>query len=485
MQSVEDSLFGDAKARLAAALKYKSQVASGKARPSIGADDQGGDRASGSTAGAATPAPGAPATAQGGAPARPDSSDKSDIERKFMEQVSLAAKPEEDAFLSAKAEQTKAREAAPAPAAPASPGTPKPPGTRLGGVATAAEYSKRREQVVSGTGSFDVMGNQVSGIDESDLGVRDPSRRGTRQERIDKQMARLRGDEAGAGAAAGDGAGPALRGGGVSEAGVVSWKEWCEREDIDVKALRAEEYNEAYARWQAETTRVEVVSASKEYNPTVTTWGVFPRPRNISEAYGGGRVIKPGEYEDEDAAKKRLERTRQLMQNYRVASGLVYDPADETKAWALFNEGMDIFRDGNLTEAAEKFEAAAALIPKRTEVGGRATLQQAICLDSMGREEQAQQLYQSLKGHPVAEVARQASRMLFGYKAMDHLKARSISYAASSKDWEGYFQRFASRDVSYVAVAPEEEEFDVLGVTAAIAVIALPLGLAAALIAGA
>ena len=27
----------------------------------------------------------------------------------------------------------------------------------------------------------------------------------------------------------------------------------------------------------------------------VTTWGVFPRPSNISEAYGGGRDLKPGQ----------------------------------------------------------------------------------------------------------------------------------------------------------------------------------------------
>lgn len=27
----------------------------------------------------------------------------------------------------------------------------------------------------------------------------------------------------------------------------------------------------------------------------VTTWGVFPRPQNISQAYGGGRNIRPGQ----------------------------------------------------------------------------------------------------------------------------------------------------------------------------------------------
>ena len=31
------------------------------------------------------------------------------------------------------------------------------------------------------------------------------------------------------------------------------------------------------------------------YQPKVSTWGAFPRPNNISEAYGGGRNIAPGQ----------------------------------------------------------------------------------------------------------------------------------------------------------------------------------------------
>lgn len=33
----------------------------------------------------------------------------------------------------------------------------------------------------------------------------------------------------------------------------------------------------------------------RSYKPRVTTWGVFPRPSNISQAYGGGRNIRPGQ----------------------------------------------------------------------------------------------------------------------------------------------------------------------------------------------
>ena len=40
----------------------------------------------------------------------------------------------------------------------------------------------------------------------------------------------------------------------------------------------------------------------------VATWGMFPRPDNISKAYGGGRTLRPGqalESEDDRAARSR------------------------------------------------------------------------------------------------------------------------------------------------------------------------------------
>ena len=45
------------------------------------------------------------------------------------------------------------------------------------------------------------------------------------------------------------------------------------------------------------------------YSPKVATWGVFERPANISEAYGGGRTIKAGApLEDPAATQARKER---------------------------------------------------------------------------------------------------------------------------------------------------------------------------------
>ena len=43
------------------------------------------------------------------------------------------------------------------------------------------------------------------------------------------------------------------------------------------------------------------------YTPKVATWGIFPRPKNISKAYGGGRNIRPGQALETDDQKKKRE----------------------------------------------------------------------------------------------------------------------------------------------------------------------------------
>ncbi|MQL93890.1 hypothetical protein Taro_026542 [Colocasia esculenta] len=62
------------------------------------------------------------------------------------------------------------------------------------------------------------------------------------------------------------------------------------------------------------------------YKPKVSTWGVFPRPSNISKTFGGGRNICPGEVlESADTKAAKEERTRQLISNYKSQIGLTVD----------------------------------------------------------------------------------------------------------------------------------------------------------------
>lgn len=56
--------------------------------------------------------------------------------------------------------------------------------------------------------------------------------------------------------------------------------------------------------------------------PQVSSWGVFPRPSNISAAYGGGRTIKPGElYEDPKVTEERVRQSREALARYKRKVG--------------------------------------------------------------------------------------------------------------------------------------------------------------------
>lgn len=222
------------------------------------------------------------------------------------------------------------------------------------------------------------------------------------------------------------------------------------------------------------------------YSPRVATWGVFPRPDNISKAYGGGRTIRPGEaVESADAAAERKARQKAAMNAYRKAAGLEVDPADEKEAARLVGEGDAYLKAGDLRSAADAFAGAATLLPARTTLGGRARLNQAIALDSMGQGEAAFALYKSVERHPAADVARAAKRLLFGFTAAAELKADTISYRARKEEMDPYFGRLrGDYDTAYVPAAGADEGPRPDDLAAALAVVGVPLLLAAGLVFG-
>ncbi len=58
------------------------------------------------------------------------------------------------------------------------------------------------------------------------------------------------------------------------------------------------------------------------YQPKVSTWGAFPRPSNISEAYGGGRNIVPGQpLETKEQAEAREAALKAAMAAYKKKVG--------------------------------------------------------------------------------------------------------------------------------------------------------------------
>lgn len=263
--------------------------------------------------------------------------------------------------------------------------------------------------------------------------------------------------------------------------------------DEDLQGLRMEEITATLtARERAKGADIITAAPAappaddSTYSPRVATWGVFPRPDNISKAYGGGRTIRPGDAtEAPEAAAERKARQKAAMAAYRKAAGLEVDPADEKQAAAFVEKGDALLKAGDLQPAADAFAAAAALLPSRTLLGGRARLNQGIALDSMGKGEEAFTLYKSVERHPSADVARSAKRLLFGFAAAAELKADTISYRARKEEMDPYFGRLkGDYDLQYVPTAGENEGPRPADVAAALAVVGVPLLLAAGLVLG-
>eukprot|EP00199_Chlamydomonas_sp_CCMP681_P000640 CAMPEP_0119109350 /NCGR_PEP_ID=MMETSP1180-20130426/17859_1 /TAXON_ID=3052 ORGANISM="Chlamydomonas cf sp, Strain CCMP681" /NCGR_SAMPLE_ID=MMETSP1180 /ASSEMBLY_ACC=CAM_ASM_000741 /LENGTH=461 /DNA_ID=CAMNT_0007095093 /DNA_START=17 /DNA_END=1402 /DNA_ORIENTATION=+ len=192
------------------------------------------------------------------------------------------------------------------------------------------------------------------------------------------------------------------------------------------------------------------------YQPTVSTWGVFPRPKDISKEFGGGRNIqKGGDVETGEQKMSRAAAYVNALQSYKKAQGLEVDPENERQAQILYEQGMELFGAANLQAAYEKHCQALDLVPLKSRVGGLAGLSKGVILDSQGYSEEAQKLYKQLQGHALPAVSRKSRQLLFGFQASTYLKADTINYSARNADFLKYMRGAVDRTRVWV---PTEQE---------------------------
>ena len=95
-------------------------------------------------------------------------------------------------------------------------------------------------------------------------------------------------------------------------------------------------------------------------------------------------------------------------------------PQPKVSTWQLIEYGWDVswlvscevllVRAREAPVCCRRYAAAAELLPARSTVGGEARLRQAICLDSLGRNQEAYDIYTQIRSHLIAAVAKQANR---------------------------------------------------------------------------
>ncbi|KAG9141627.1 hypothetical protein Leryth_015314 [Lithospermum erythrorhizon] len=228
--------------------------------------------------------------------------------------------------------------------------------------------------------------------------------------------------------------------------------------EVEIIVGDASKFGDETATTEPETKEDEF----ELYKPKVSTWGVFPRPNDISKTFGGGRTIRPGEVLEkaEDKAAKDA-RTRQLVAAYKSQIGMNIDPKLKLECEKVLKDGDVLMDLGNLKEALPFYEKIMEKLPFKTELHGLAALQWSICQDSLSRSNEARMMYEKLQSHPNPQVNKKAKQFMFSFQAMEMMKVNSSSAYPVSIGYRSYFEAFVREKTSYSSTDSEINE-DVL-----------------------
>ncbi|XP_031093129.1 uncharacterized protein LOC115997671 [Ipomoea triloba] len=195
------------------------------------------------------------------------------------------------------------------------------------------------------------------------------------------------------------------------------------------------------------------------YKPKVSTWGVFPRPSNISKTFGGGRTLNPGEAletTEEKAAKQA--RSRQLLAAYKAKKGLVIEPKLKLECQKALSDGDSLMELGKLREAIPLYEKVMDRLSFQTELYGLAALQWSICQDSLQRRNEARSMYEKLQSHPNIQVSKKAKQFAFSFQAMEMMKVRGSTNSPKATGYQNYFDAFVEDKADYPLKEAEVDE---------------------------
>ncbi|CAJ1964002.1 unnamed protein product [Cylindrotheca closterium] len=169
--------------------------------------------------------------------------------------------------------------------------------------------------------------------------------------------------------------------------------------------------------------------SSELYKPKSGSWGAFPRPRNISTAYGGGRRVGVGFSNEEDAAAD--VNTKKLLQDYRRKVGI--DVPTEKEHAAEIEEALKIgqlaMQRGIYTTAVSALEKVTKWCSTNSKVGSQIYLELAMAYEASGRTQEAMKVYTTLTQCRMEDVKFNAKRLLYGMEAMEVMKAVSSDFS--------------------------------------------------------
>lgn len=137
--------------------------------------------------------------------------------------------------------------------------------------------------------------------------------------------------------------------------------------------------------------------------PLLGTWGIFPRPKSISKAYGGGRRVGAGITNAQtDSVDSTSEKLRALRERIGIEVQSEKDNKDVIEeAIALAGRAMS---RGSYSSGISALEKVTQYCSSRSELGGKVFLDLAMLYEAEGRTDQALSLYATLAKSPIDKI---------------------------------------------------------------------------------
>lgn len=164
-----------------------------------------------------------------------------------------------------------------------------------------------------------------------------------------------------------------------------------------------------------------------DYKPKVSTWGVFPRPENISRTYGGGRAIPLGGKEATAESRAYDARVAEKLARYRGSS------SEEAELEAKHSDEIDaaIAEANAMMGRGFGYDAASVLRPvlqyasPKSRRGGELRLALALACEDAGRRTEAKELYALLlRENQFNDLRRTVKRLSAGFGAMEEMRVQ-------------------------------------------------------------
>lgn len=168
---------------------------------------------------------------------------------------------------------------------------------------------------------------------------------------------------------------------------------------------------------------------SDMYKPKTGSWGAFPRPKDISKAYGGGRRVGAGFSKEEDTESNM--NTQKRLQEYRRKVGI--DVPTEKEHAAEIQEALQIgqlaMQRGVYATAVSALEKVTKWCSTNSPVGSKVFLELAMAYEATGRTKEAYQVYKTLTTCRMEDVKFNAKRLLYGLEAMEFMRDVSSDFS--------------------------------------------------------